>query len=122
MNKTWMEILGEAPTDVESKMLKEIGNPIERMERIYELITSIIEQLRKLLEQEGVDQELTESYLITPDNFAKIFHSSAEDVSQAFKEEEENEEEIKKKVEDANLVSELTKEKMIRGLGGIKKS
>ena len=43
MSDTWMEILGEEPSEVEKKMLKEIGNPIKRMERIYELITLIIE-------------------------------------------------------------------------------
>ena len=41
MSDTWMEILGEEPSEVEKKMLKEIGNPIKRMERIYELITLI---------------------------------------------------------------------------------
>jgi inositol hexakisphosphate/diphosphoinositol-pentakisphosphate kinase len=55
MNDTWMEILGEEPTEMEQKLLKEIGNPMRRIETIYELITKIIDQLKKLLEEEGVD-------------------------------------------------------------------
>jgi hypothetical protein len=52
-----------------------IGNPISRMNRMYEILEHIVEQLETMLNKDNEVPELHESYYITPLHFEKIFHS-----------------------------------------------
>jgi hypothetical protein len=52
-----------------------IGNPLKFMERMYNFILKVIDQLNKKLAKQGLAPEVTETYYITPQEYATIFHA-----------------------------------------------
>ena len=80
LNEKYEEMFNEEPSPNIKSSLLMIGNPLKFMEKMYEFMEILIDGLEKKLEEAGVAQEVTESYYVTPTEFATIFHASNENL------------------------------------------
>jgi inositol hexakisphosphate/diphosphoinositol-pentakisphosphate kinase len=64
----------EEPPKVIVEVLEKIGNPLKKMQRMFDLIHSIVDQLEHLMNPDNDETQNHDSYFIVPESFEEIFH------------------------------------------------
>ncbi|CDW83263.1 inositol hexakisphosphate and diphosphoinositol-pentakisphosphate kinase 1 [Stylonychia lemnae] len=71
--EAFQEMFNNTPKQSLQEIMKRLGNPLKRMDQMFNLIQEVTESLKKRLNEE-TEQLQANSYLITSPNFEKVFN------------------------------------------------
>lgn len=74
LNEEFVEMFGEVPPKVVSDTFNQIGNPVSRMTRMYDLIGNIVKSYEAWLNVNRDQTDYYANYRILPKDFEQSFH------------------------------------------------